>query len=256
MSTDDASILCLDQGNTRLKAAVFSGDELALRLDLAPAQHGDDPRAIDLAAALAAAGLEADQLDSAALCSVAPTRDPAIMRELLKLGVDLRVVRGDSETPFPVQINNRETLGADRLCNMAAAWAEGLKSCIVIDAGSAMTLDLMNADGEYEGGLIMPGTGMMAAAMARGGEQLFESPEAWPSEIIGRDTGAALAAGSHWGLLAAAEGLVARLNADRGREHTVVLTGGDGPALAERWRGPSRLEEDCTLRGLLVLARH
>ncbi|MBN2171097.1 MAG: type III pantothenate kinase [Candidatus Krumholzibacteriota bacterium] len=238
-----APLLCLDIGNSRLKALLVVGGASRARLAL---EGRTDPSAWDrrLAPLLTEPGTRA------AFCSVAPSREPALLDWLRSRRVPVRQVSGEDEVPFPVAVESRATLGADRLCNAAAAWREGLAPALVIDAGSAVTADWLDAAGVYRGGLILPGRDMMLRALARGTERLPEVRPRWTEEPVGRDTASALAAGATWGLLAAAEGLAARL----GAAEAVVLTGGLAPDLAARWRGTApRLEPDWTLLGLRAL---
>lgn len=77
-------------------------------------------------------------------------------------------------------VAQRETLGADRLCNAAAAWAASLAPALVIDAGTAVTVDLVDAGGVYRGGAILPGQSLTLRALGAGAEQLFEARPDWP----------------------------------------------------------------------------
>ncbi|MCP4548934.1 MAG: type III pantothenate kinase [bacterium] len=239
-------ILCLDQGNTRLKGVLYDGGESVRAFHVTD----DEPGALNRELA----GLDPKMI-RVALCCVTPSREVHIKGVLRELGLPVWQVQSTHSVPFAVKVEQRGTLGADRLCNVAAAWREQVMPAIIIDAGTAMTLDIVNAAGEFEGGLICPGRGILARALAHGGERLFEVGSQWPQEIVGVNTADALAAGVSWGLQSAAEGLVTRLNEERGVEHEVILTGGDAPSLAERWRGGKpRLEPDWTMRGILTLA--
>ncbi len=241
------SCLCLDLGNSRLKAQLRDGEGGGEILILAAAVAEQWPA--QLAPLLAAAG------GRAALCSVRPSQDPELLAGLSALGARVHCIRGESPVPFPVLVGGRHTLGADRLCNAAAAWAEGLAPALLIDAGTAVTVDWVDAEGRYRGGAILPGPGLCLEALARGGEQLFAAPPLWPPTPWGEDSAAALAAGALWGGLAALEGLARRYRADSGREAAVLLTGGGAPALVERWvEGALRWDPGWTLKGIYALA--
>jgi len=239
-------ILCLDMGNSRLKAQLWAGDRPGERLEL-------DGDAAEWTRFLLPLLDEAD--GRSVLCSVRPSQALPLREWLEAVGRRPRLIRGDDPVPFPVDIQGRETLGADRLCNAAAAWAERLAPALLVDAGTAVTFDLIDGEGVYCGGGIMPGAGLSLAALAEGGEQLPRVAAEWPESPWGRDTGAALASGVLWGSLAALEGLARRFREEFGEEGAVVLTGGAAPGLAERWSaGPCRLEPDWTLRGIAALA--
>jgi type III pantothenate kinase len=240
-------LLCLDLGNSSLKAMTWldgeAGEPIALAGDCTAAWM------TELGPLLSAAG------DRAALCSVRPSLADPLAARLLAADVELVHIRGDSQVPFPVAVQSRETLGADRLCNAAAAWAAGLAPALIIDAGTAMTADLVDGSGVFRGGAILPGAALSLKAMAGGGEQLRVTPPGWPDSPWGADTDRALAAGAHWGQLAAAEGLTRRYRREWGAEAPVILTGGGAADLAERWlEGAHQLVPDWTLRGLAALA--
>jgi len=128
---------------------------------------------------------------------------------------------------FPALVRNRarhpETVGADRLAQASAAWARTRAACVVVSMGTAITIDAVNARGEFVGGLIAPGLRLMARALH---EHTALLPEVAPGRMrspLGRDTREAIRAGVSF----AAEGLIrAALSRHRGR---VYGTGGDAP---------------------------
>jgi type III pantothenate kinase len=191
-----------------------------------------------------------------ALASVRPVEAARLAAWLTGRGARCWRLASDMPLPFPAALRDRHRLGADRLCNAAAAWAEQLAPALVVDAGTALTVDLLDPAGCYLGGAILPGPELALTALAAGTAQLPRAQARWPAQPWGTDTAEALAAGALWGALAAAEGFAARLRGDWPGA-AVILTGGLAPALAERWReGEARLEPDWTLRGLAALALH
>ncbi|MBC8367477.1 type III pantothenate kinase [bacterium] len=238
-----ADLLCLDRGNSGLKGLLYDGNCVVAR----PKFDENWRRAL--------ARMPLDKID-VALCSVAPSRDKELRAFFSEKGVDVWTLRGDSEVPFPVDIRGRETLGADRLANMAFAYLNRRYPAIVVDAGSAVTLDLMDAEGRYRGGLIIPGPRLWLQGLAEGGELLPAVDLVPDIPLLGLETREALAAGAVWGLREAVQGLIVRLGALIEEPVSVILTGGAAPLLAEAWRGeaPSS-ERDWTLQGLAGLYR-
>ncbi len=237
-------------GNSRLKALLWLEGPRGERVDL-PGDADVETWERELGPLLAAADA------GAALCSVRPERSGALSAWLRQQGVQLSVVEGDSPTPFTVAVRARETLGADRLCNAAAAWDANLAPALVVDAGTALTLDLVDGSGVYRGGAILPGPGLALAALAGGAERLPRVEPRWPALPWGLNSEEALQAGALWGGLAAAEGLARRFRRQFGETAPVILTGGGAPALAGRWQeGARNLEPDWTLRGLAAMVWH
>lgn len=128
---------------------------------------------------------------------------------------------------FPPLVRNRTRVpagvGADRLAQASAAWARTQGPCVVVGLGTAITVDVVNARGDFLGGLIAPGLRMMARALHEGTALLPEVEPRRTRGSLGRDTREAL----ECGISTAAEGLIRRaLGEHRGR---VFGTGGDAP---------------------------
>jgi len=241
-----AALLCLDLGNSRLKGLLWEEGRGRGRFSV-PAADGA-AWAEALAAPLAAAG------GRAALASANPPAAARLLAWLAARGARCWQLSSEAPLPFACALPDRRTLGADRLCNAAAAWAEGLAPALLIGAGTAMTVDLVDPAGCYLGGAILPGPALALAALAQGTAQLPPAAPEWTAEPWGDSTRRALAAGALWGGLAAAEGYAARLGR-RWPGTAVILTGGWAPDFAARWQaGEARLEPDWTLRGLAALA--
>lgn len=128
-------------------------------------------------------------------------------------------------------VRNPETVGADRLfaARGAVELARGSGALVVVDAGTALTVDCVR-DGVFLGGAIAPGPALLSSALESGGAQLFEvSPEP-DAPALGRETREALEAGVAVGFLGAAKELVQRQIKDAamqsGSPPTIFLTGG------------------------------
>src|SRR5688572_28759219 len=128
---------------------------------------------------------------------------------------------------FPALVRNRtrtpETVGADRLAQASAAWAREQGPCVVVGMGTAITIDMVNAKGDFLGGLIAPGLRMMARTLHEGTALLPEVEPRRTRTALGRDTREAL----QCGISTAVEGLIRR--ATREHDGKVYGTGGDAP---------------------------
>jgi len=173
---------------------------------------------------------------------------PAVTDTLKAAIPDLRSVDHTWELPFGVAIRGTETVGADRWCNMAAAVQAGLRDALVVDAGTATTIDVLH-DGVFVGGLIAPGMAFAARKLQEEAARLWPVDFAPRSLRPGRDTDEALAIGAYQvgilGVIGAVEGLLAEYSTAR-----VILTGG----LASYLQRPDwMVDPDWTLRGLAAL---
>ncbi len=145
-----------------------------------------------------------------------------------------------------------EQLGADRWICLIAARAEFKGPVCIVDCGTAITVDVLDATGRHQGGVICPGVRLMQDAVIRGTRKL-----SWDGVVRGpvlaRDTGA----GIHSGSANAAAGMIEKVLAEAEREMrarlTLVITGGGAEAVVERLRVDYISVPDLVLKGLAVI---
>jgi type III pantothenate kinase len=146
-----------------------------------------------------------------------------------------------------------ERLGVDRWLALIAAHRSYDGPVLVVDAGTAVTYDLLLRDGRHLGGLILPGIEMMRDGLLAG----TRIPRVEPEELAepwAVDTGSAIAAGSIQAPAALAERLSDRLADLAGAEPMLILSGGDAARLLPAIRRNAREEPDLVLQGLALLA--
>lgn len=173
---------------------------------------------------------------------------PLVTEALVSALDQLLVVDHTCGLPFELAVKNPETLGADRLCNVAAAVDAGLDHALVVDAGTATTIDVLS-HGVFVGGLIAPGMAFAAQALQEAGARLWTVPFEAVELRPGRDTEQALGIGAYHVGVQGVLGTVAGLQ-EQFPESTVVVTGG----LAQHLQRPGwRIEPHWTFRGLHAL---
>jgi type III pantothenate kinase len=148
-------------------------------------------------------------------------------------------------------------VGIDRLCAAAAAAAARPgRPVVVVDCGTATTVDMVSAAGEFLGGAILPGPTLLAHALAEGTSRLPEVAAldtAAPPPMPGRSTQAAIAAGIGWGMRGAVSRLVAEAQAALGGAADVILTGGSAGVVRDAL--PDAVEmPDLVLAGIALAA--
>lgn len=126
-----------------------------------------------------------------------------------------------------------ESMGADRWLAMLAAWRECGGACVVMDAGSALTVDVLDGNGRHAGGYIVPGLAMQQASLlsATGRVRFDPLPASELTPEPGRSTQACVAAGALVAVRGAAEQALAQAKDAVGVDCPVFITGGDAPAL-------------------------
>lgn len=176
-------------------------------------------------------------------------------------GAGCRVTRFVRDVPIPVQntLEDDSTVGQDRLLDALGAFSRSKQACVVIDAGTAVTVDFVDGEGTFHGGAIAPGTAMMLRALHQHTSALPEV-RLTPDTLPGTDTpfGKTTAKAMALGVASAVRGLVHTL-IDRyaefyGAYPRVVATGGDAPLLFEGDELVEHIVPDLTLVGMVAAA--
>jgi type III pantothenate kinase len=229
--------LAIDIGNSGTKAALFHDDELQLPVFRSPP---NDWATID--EWVTNLGVE-----NIIFSTVANVPSDRWIDKWKRAGVGVRPLGGP--LPFPSDYATPATLGQDRIAAIAGARTLARTTCLVVDAGSCLTLDLVDGNGRHRGGNISPGVRMRLEAMhARTARLPLVEPDAIDSPT-GWSTETALRHGGQLGCVYEIEGLRARLLTDH-PELTVVLTGGDGERLLPNFSVPVLFYPHLVLRGL------
>ena len=163
------------------------------------------------------------------------------------------------DLPLELRVDFPERVGVDRLAAALAGNAirDPQRPCIVIDAGSAVTVDLVSAAGAFEGGVILAGFKMQAEALFGGADQLpltVLAPNDQPPAPLGKNTDAAIRSGLFWGAVGAVREIVAQLSSPLDPPPQVIVTGGDLRRLAEHLEG-ARYVPNMVLAGIAIAAR-
>lgn len=165
------------------------------------------------------------------------------------------------DLPLRVALERPDMVGIDRLLDALAADRLRRRECaaIVVDVGSAITVDLVSEEGVFLGGSILPGIGMSARALHAFTDllPLVEMSELEdPPPALGTSTVAAMRSGLFWGAVGAIRQLIAELSGGRPERCDVFLTGGAGPAVAALLGPSARYVPHLTLAGIALAAGH
>lgn len=239
--------LLVDCGNTRLKWA-YAGAEPWQAQALVHAGGS-------LADIAVRAWKEAPRPDAVWVACVAGEPLCGALAQILeqRFGVAPRLIRAEREAGG---VTNRyarpEQLGADRWAALIGARALTDDACVVVDCGTAVTLDALNASGEFIGGVIAPGLKLARASLAHATPALNVAPGDADS-CLARATADAIAAGTRYGIAGAIERIVREFEHALGPA-ALIITGGDAPLFAPLLEHPVRHEPDLVLHGLARIA--
>ncbi len=146
-------------------------------------------------------------------------------------------------------------VGADRLVNTVGAFDRYGGNLIVVDFGTATTLDVVGHDGAYEGGVIAPGVNLSLKALHDAAAALPFIDVSRPERVVGTNTVACMQSGVYWGYIGLIEGICARIRAERQTEMTVIGTGGLSTLFAQGTDVLQKIDTDLTIHGLVVIDR-
>jgi len=247
-------LLTLDIGNTEITAGLFDGADLerSWRLMTQPARTADE-WAITLRALFAQAGLDVTEVHGSVLASVVPLTTEAIADALLlATGTAPVIITPDSPLPIRLEVEEPGTVGADRIVNTLAASRLLRVDTIVVDFGTATTLDCIAKDGRFLGGIIAPGLRTAGENLVKRAAKLSATEIGPPTGAIGRRTEDCIRAGLVFGAADAVDGMVRRIRAEWPTRDVprVVATGGLAPLVAKYSAEIEEVHPDLTLQGL------
>lgn len=253
MQTGNVNLLAISIGNSRTRLGAFVDGRLTDTFAIDNARLDEQ-----LSAALDRAYTPLRGKDAAPvlLASVHPALTAKVVERVRQV-LGLEAGRVDVDLPIPIgrQLDREALVGEDRLLNAAAAYDVLKQACVVVDAGTAITIDFVDGAGTFHGGAIAPGARLMLDALHDRTAQLPEVELVAPQEAIGHNTTEAMLSGVFHGLRGAVRELVERYAEQVGSYPIVIATGGDADLLFHGYELVDRVVPDLTLIGLAVTAR-
>lgn len=245
----EINLVVVNVGNSRLAVAPFRAGELGEVVRVSNREPAQWVEAIS-GAWKKVAGAENVAVVAA---SVNPQLNEAVERAVME-AADRHVVwiGRDLELPIKVLTGNPAETGVDRVLNVAAAYEQIGKACVVVDAGSAVTVDVCNDAGEFLGGAIAPGVAMQLDALHERTAKLPRVEFAAPDEPFGRTTRDAILHGVYHGIRGMVKELVENYATELGAWPDLIATGGDAAALFTDWELVHAIAPDLTLYGIAL----
>src|SRR3954466_15969207 len=193
----EINLVVLNVGNSRLAVAPFRAGEMGEVVRVSNREPETWAEAISTAWKRIA-GTENAAIVAA---SVNPKLDDAVEQAVMKAANRHVVWVGrDLELPIKVLTDNPDETGVDRVLNVAAAYEQIGKACVVVDAGTALTVSVCNDQGQFLGGAIAPGVQMQLDALNEKTAKLPRVPFAAPDNVFGRNTADAIRNGVYHGI--------------------------------------------------------
>jgi len=256
-------ILTVDCGNTNIVMTLFSAIDDTVIASWRLQTHGladADELAKNISETIATQAIP-DKIEHLVLASVVPKANPVLheMAILLTGEPALTISDPDIRLPLEIDVLSPHEVGEDRLVNVAGLDESSILPCLIIDFGTATTIDLVRAPHEqgglpvYAGGIITPGVHRSVEALVAAAAKLKPIEiQAFDSSlpVLGKNTTQAMESGILWGYVCLINGLIDKLEASESRHCNAIATGGLAPVFAPHIPKITKIDSHLTNRGL------
>ncbi|MGK5093213.1 type III pantothenate kinase [Deltaproteobacteria bacterium TL4] len=252
-------ILAFDIGNTNIVLAVFKDAQILQSWrKTTDSELPEQEYETWLIACLNSQGIELGQLQGSIISTVVPKLLPVFNKMVRKLiGKEPIGVSPKLNLGITLAVDAPEKVGQDRIVNAVAVYQRHASSSIVIDFGTATTLDVISHLGAFSGGIICPGVGIIREALVSKTSQLFHVELEPPSNVIGTNTTDSLKSGLFYGYASMIEALVGLLIKEMQCRNEpvplVVATGGLSRVFKNAIPSVQQWDGDLTLWGLYLI---
>ncbi len=248
-------ILTLDVGNLNIQIGGFEGETLMFH-----SRCASDPRKTEdeylllIRDLLSLYQVDIASIEGGILTSVVPTLTPVLRCAVERLiGKRLMVVGSGVKTGLNIRIEFPNELGGDMVVNAVAALQKYPKPIAVFDMETATSLSVIDREGAYVGGALIPGLRVSVDAMGDSTAQLPYIPLCKPKKLICSSTVSCMQSGAVYGYAAMTDGLAAQVAEELGEPVTVVLTGSSADLIAPYCKSEINLDLTLQMDGLRLL---
>lgn len=224
-------VLTLDIGNTQISGGVFLDGDLILQFRHTTAHYtSSDELGVFMRSVFRENGLDSKDVTDIVCCSVVPSLNYPLTSACIKyFDIDPLIIKTGIKTGLQLKYANPKEIGADRITAAIGAQAYYKDAnIIIVDMGTATTVDILTSKREFLGGAILPGVNMSMQALAQGTAQLPNVEIGVPERACGTNTAEAIQSGLYYGALGAVKELISAYTREvfGGRKPMVIGTGG------------------------------
>lgn len=243
--------LFMDIGNTNTSIAVSGGGRIKKRYFIRTSRKEVQPSSFRRLL-----GRDLGKIDSVTIVSVVPAFLSLVRKSLKAVipGIHVHIIGKDIKVPVKILYKDPRQVGQDRLVASFAAAQVFSPPLVVVDFGTAVTFDIVNKKGEYEGGIIFPGLRLALKSLSEEAALLPGIDLKPSSNLVGKDTTGSMTSGVLYGYASMCDGLIARLKKEYGKSLKVVATGGDAGLVSRYSKALEVVKPDLIFEGLDLLS--
>ena len=247
--------LAIDIGNTNIVMGCIRDDEILFKARIATDRtRTSDQYGVEIKNMLEAFGIKREDIHDCIISSVVPPVFNSVKTGVLKvIGKQPMVVGPGLKTGLNIQVDSPSQVGSDRIVIAVAALAEYAAPLILMDLGTATTIEVVEPENVYMGGVIIPGVRTSLDALVNKAAQLPGISLDQPKKVIGANTVDCLRSGMMYGTAAMLDGIVDRMEEELGHKSTLIATGGMAQFIAPLCKHSIILDKDLLLKGLNIL---
>lgn len=248
--------LCIDIGNSQIYGGLFAGDRLVSRFrKITQRGASSDELGLFFRQVVRENGNDPAEVDAIGFCSVVPDLNHSLTNACRRyFDTDPFVLRAGVKTGLKICYKNPTEVGADRIAGAVGAVARHPdRNIIIVDFGTATTVEAVNSKREYLGGAIVPGLGISMRALEQNTARLPKVEIVRPDKACGRSTIGSIQSGLYWGHVGQVREICNRISLECfGVSKPVVIgTGGFAGLLAETGLF-SEIQPDLVLEGVRI----
>ena len=248
-------LLAIDIGNSNIVIGCIRDDEIVFEARIATDYiKTSDQYSVEIMNILSLFRVNPEEIRDCIISSVVPPVFNSVQTGMLKVIPRPPLVVGPGiKTGLNIQMDNPSQVGSDRIVAAVAALAGYKPPLILLDMGTATTIDVVAEGNVYLGGCIIPGVRISLEALTSRTAQLPGIRLDRPKRVIGKNTEDCMRSGIMYGTAAMLDGMLDRVEAELGSRATVVATGGMAQFILPLCRREIKIEKDLLLKGLNVL---
>ena len=248
-------LLAIDIGNTNIVLGCIREDRILFEARIATNRlRTSDQYGVEIKNMLEAFGVQVADIEDCIISSVVPPVFNSVRTGVIKvIGKQPMVVGPGIKTGLNIRMDDPASVGSDRIVIAVAALAEYQPPLLLLDLGTATTMEVVAPGNAYLGGVIIPGVRISVDALTSRADQLPGISLDRPRRVIGKNTVDCMRSGIMYGTAAMIDGMIQRMEEELGHTCTVVATGGMAQFVIPLCRREIRVEKDLLLKGLNIL---